>query len=257
VDLRSQSKNIDFSQAQSVRPFRTGTSLPPVCTPGEMFFKTDAAAGSNLFGCVATDTWSRQGEAGSVTDFEAELDTPGNRLTVYCRTGSCNVQEGDAIAPFSGLAASFIPAAGTYTAYVYLEDHVLRYGYSAGTMTACGASCAAGVTTFPTNAVPLFTVGVFNGAFQSGTLTDWRSRYRAPKRVIAGENVVIAETADSVTYSTVLMSPLRNQPAGAQPACSAATRGTHWHVNGANGVKDTVAVCAKDASDIYAWRTIY
>src|SRR5262245_39392561 len=96
VDLRSQSKNIAFSQAQSVRPFRTGTSLPPTCTPGEMFFKTDAPPGGNVFGCVATDTWTLQGGADPVTDFESDLNIAANRLTISCRTGSCNVQEGEA-----------------------------------------------------------------------------------------------------------------------------------------------------------------
>ena len=256
VDLRSQGKNIDFSQAQSVRPFRTGTSLPPTCTAGEMFFKTDAPPGGNVFGCAATNIWSLQGGVDPVTDFESDLDIAADRLTVSCRTGSCNVQEGEAITPFSGLQASFIPATGSYTAYVYLENQTLRYGYAAGSMTVCGASCAQGVTAFPPNAVPLFTLTVSNGAFQNGSLTDMRSRYRAPKRAIPGPNIVLTETTDSVTYS-VSAGPLRNQPTGAQPACSEAIRGMLWHVNGASGIKDTVSVCAKDASNTYSWRTIY
>jgi hypothetical protein len=99
-------------------------------------------------------------------------------------------------------------------------------------------------------------VTVVNGAFQNGSLTDMRSRYRAPKRAIPGPNMVVTETTDSIIYS-VPAGPLRNQPAGARPACSAAVRGTFWHINGASGVKDSVAVCAKDASDGYSWRTIY
>jgi hypothetical protein len=42
-----------------------------------------------------------------------------------------------------------------------------------------------------------------------------------------------------------------------QPACSADMRGTLWHTNGTAGVKDAVAICAKDGSDVYAWRVIY
>jgi hypothetical protein len=257
VDLRNQSKNIDFSQAQSVRPFRTGTTLPAVCSPGEMFFKTDAVPGANTFGCIATNTWTIQGELDTVTDFEGELDTTANRLTVSCNRGSCNVQEGDEIAPYSGLGADFKPATGSYTAYVYLESLTLRYGYAAGTMSTCGATCVQGVTAFPTNSVPLFTATVINGVFQSDSLTDRRSKYRAPKRAISGDNIIISETADSVTYSSLATSTMQIQPMGAQPACSSAVRGTFWHVNGAPGVKDSVAICAKDASDVYAWRTIY
>lgn len=256
VDLRSQSKNIDFSQAQSVRPFRTGTVLPPVCTAGEMFFKTDAAPGSNMFGCVATDTWGLEGETDPVTDVEAELDVTGNRLTIGCRRGNCNVQTGDVITTFSNLNASFVPASGTYTAYVYFEEQTLRYGYAEGTMSSCATSCVAGITGFPANAVPLFTAAVWNGKLQGGSLTDRRSRYRSPKRSIAGANIVVTETADAVTYSLV-PGLLRNQPLGTPPACTAETRGILWHANGAAGAKDEVTVCAKDASDAYAWRNIY
>lgn len=44
---------------------------------------------------------------------------------------------------------------------------------------------------------------------------------------------------------------------GTKPTCSSTTRGMYWHFLGGTGVKDTVEVCAKDASDVYAWRTIY
>ena len=43
----------------------------------------------------------------------------------------------------------------------------------------------------------------------------------------------------------------------AQPACIVANRGLFWVVQGISTVKDRVEVCAKDASDVYAWRTLY
>ena len=55
VDLKTQTKNVDFSRALSVRPFPTGTSLPSVCNPGEMFFKSDALSGANLYGSRGTE----------------------------------------------------------------------------------------------------------------------------------------------------------------------------------------------------------
>jgi collagen type VII alpha len=42
-----------------------------------------------------------------------------------------------------------------------------------------------------------------------------------------------------------------------QPACSATIRGTFWFTQSAAGVKDSAQVCAKDAADVYAWRTMY
>ena len=50
---------------------------------------------------------------------------------------------------------------------------------------------------------------------------------------------------------------LRLDTADAQPACDATTRGTFWVVQNGAGVKDDVQVCAKDAADAYAWRTLY
>jgi hypothetical protein len=59
VDLRAQSRNVDFSAAAATRPFKTGATLPASCQTGESFFKTDAPAGKNLYVCTATDTWSQ------------------------------------------------------------------------------------------------------------------------------------------------------------------------------------------------------
>jgi len=59
VDLRTQSKNVDFSGATSTKPAKTGTSLPSTCSTGEVFFRTSVPAGSNLYGCTATNTWTQ------------------------------------------------------------------------------------------------------------------------------------------------------------------------------------------------------
>jgi hypothetical protein len=61
IDLRTQGKNIDFSSAARTRPSKTGTSVPAVCTTGDTFVKTDAAAGKNLYICTAANVWTVQG----------------------------------------------------------------------------------------------------------------------------------------------------------------------------------------------------
>jgi hypothetical protein len=61
IDLRTQGKSIDFSSAARTRPSKTGTSIPAVCTIGETFLKTDAAAGKNLYVCTDANVWSVQG----------------------------------------------------------------------------------------------------------------------------------------------------------------------------------------------------
>lgn len=42
----------------------SGTTTPAKCDIGQLFFDTDATAGSNLFGCTAADTWTALGGAG-------------------------------------------------------------------------------------------------------------------------------------------------------------------------------------------------
>lgn len=66
VDLRTQSRNVDFSGASSTKPFKSGNTLPAGCQLGETFFKTDAPSGRNLYGCTAGGEWTLLG-AGEYT----------------------------------------------------------------------------------------------------------------------------------------------------------------------------------------------
>lgn len=66
IDLRDQTKNIDFSSAAATRPVKAGSALPATCTTAELYFLNTAVAGSNLYGCVAANTWAQiSGSAGS------------------------------------------------------------------------------------------------------------------------------------------------------------------------------------------------
>jgi Collagen triple helix repeat (20 copies) len=58
VDLRLQSKSIDFSAAPSTQPFQSGAVLPAACLVDQAYFKTNAPAGLNLYGCTAVNSWT-------------------------------------------------------------------------------------------------------------------------------------------------------------------------------------------------------
>ena len=60
VDLRTQSKSVDFTTATTTKPMKTGTVLPAACGLGEAFFKTNAPAGSNLYLCTSQNSWTLQ-----------------------------------------------------------------------------------------------------------------------------------------------------------------------------------------------------
>ncbi len=64
IDLKAQSKRVDFSDAASTKPSKIGTSLPASCSVGETIFLSNALPGKNLYGCVATNTWSVLSGAG-------------------------------------------------------------------------------------------------------------------------------------------------------------------------------------------------
>jgi hypothetical protein len=63
VDLRTQSKSVDFSAASTTKPMKTGTPLPAACGQGEAFFLTTAPAGSNFYLCTTQNSWTLQAGA--------------------------------------------------------------------------------------------------------------------------------------------------------------------------------------------------
>jgi len=67
-----------------------GTSVPGTCTLGDVFFDTDATAGSNWFGCTATNTWTAQGGSSVWSGFNnlIRYDGPGATRTVLVSTSS-------------------------------------------------------------------------------------------------------------------------------------------------------------------------
>jgi hypothetical protein len=67
VDLRTQSKSVDFSAAASTKPMQTGSGLPGTCAIGQFFFLTTAPAGSALYACNPANAWTVEGNSLSVT----------------------------------------------------------------------------------------------------------------------------------------------------------------------------------------------
>jgi len=67
LDLRTQSKSVDFSAAQSTKPMQTGSSLPGTCAVGQFFFLTSAPAGSNVYACNPANAWVTEGTGITVT----------------------------------------------------------------------------------------------------------------------------------------------------------------------------------------------
>lgn len=71
---------VDFTSSTTTAPMKAGTALPGSCGVGEVFFKTDAAAGQNIQLCTATNTWTQVQAGGSGATFNWR---PSTRYTLF------------------------------------------------------------------------------------------------------------------------------------------------------------------------------
>jgi len=69
-------------------------------------------------------------------------------------------------------------------------------------------------------------------------------------------NLVVGGGADSGAAKLQVTGGIQYAD-GTRPGCDATHRGSTWYVGGGSGAKDTFALCGKDASDAYAWQSIF
>ncbi len=82
VDLRTQTKSVDFSSAGPTKPAQMGPALPPACSQGEFFFLSSAPAGQNVYGCATGNTWVIEGAPVPAASLvPGELNNAGGILT--------------------------------------------------------------------------------------------------------------------------------------------------------------------------------
>jgi hypothetical protein len=109
IDLRTQAKSIDFTAANSTKPFKAGTALPGTCAVGEMFFNTGAAVGANLYACTAANTWSVQGGLSSNSCW---INTSDNVLNCQDTSGNVYSAVKTAVAGTANQWVTYIDATG-------------------------------------------------------------------------------------------------------------------------------------------------
>lgn len=65
-----------------------------------------------------------------------------------------------------------------------------------------------------------------------------------------------AHRFDNLWANRFSVGTITQRDLGTRPTCAAGYRGMIWQDANGAGVADTTAVCNKDASDAYAWRTL-
>jgi len=212
IDLGKQSKNVDFSSAIETRPLKTGTVLPGSCKPGDLYFKTNAAAGSNVYACTATDTWTQSSGSAGATTFsaavtDAQTTISGSLVTIlgaaYRSNNVITVLGASATiqANIGGLSAGaqiwieFDPV--SKTRYLVSNGNVSQAGLALTNIT-FGGNSAAG---FTAGRIPISTC---TGGATQDTWTECTD-VRTPLSTVAinqGSGIQIVPQADgSVTIS--------------------------------------------------------
>jgi hypothetical protein len=231
VDLQSQGKNADFSQATFTKPAKTGTALPATCGVGEFFFKTDAAPGFNLYGCTSVNLWTL--EAGGVSTLAGLTDLRVSLLSNVYTVAAGNVRFGNVVNVFPAAALTVSGAdTGTIRFFVDYNGGTPQIGcrYPAtftGTYTPSNMVCATG-SAFPDNSVPLAAADITVGVPQ--TPSDLRATQQSSAVTAAGNGIVSAYTGRTVTVSVdTARVPQKFFGAGAPGNVGGSTRGDLYY----------------------------
>jgi hypothetical protein len=265
VDLQSQAKHVDFTNASATSPVKTGTALPAACTVGALFFLSNAASGANLYGCTASNVWTVQssgGGSGAVTvDADGVLVGAQGTLNFVSGSGILNAfSNGGSQINIQHLADTAI----LQTQAREQSGATLLCASSGGSGTAYSCAMNQTLGVYTSGAVVRWIPDV-NGAGGSTTL-NIDTLGSVPIRLADGiTDPVNADLLAGRMYILrydgavfrLVVPPVTVLAQGTQPPCNAAQRGRIWQTTGGSGVKDAVTVCAKDASDTFAWRIIF
>jgi len=208
VDLRTQSKSVDFSAAASTRPTKTGTVLPASCAVGELFYKTDAAAGVNLYGCTAANAWNQEGVSGgtaqaNVADSFKVAQTGPSSISIGANcapSAPCNARFGGLVYSFTSMAAATV-GSGTGTLRIYISSAGnIVVGHDVN--VTCTALCLAqsGITAFPADSIPVFTWTVTSGVLDVPGGPDSRA-FLSTKNVLPGAGLSTLENNGATLLS--------------------------------------------------------
>ena len=205
VDLRTQTKNVDFSGAPTTKPVKAGTALPATCSTNELFFKTNAAPGGNLYFCTATNTWTQSGlpSASQATDFL--VTAQGASATIQCTVCKYGIGAKTFVVSSNMSASSLTGTGGSTTVFFYLNSTgTPQFGYDGATVTGATLTGLAGqtpITSFPGDSIPLASCAV--SANQFTACTDFRAVYRRNVSIAGSGIVVLDDPSTGLTTYTV------------------------------------------------------
>jgi hypothetical protein len=236
VDLRTQSKSVDFSNLPSTRPVTVGTALPSSCQTGQIFFYSAATAGANLFGCTATNVWTQLsggagGGSGSGATMASQLGDfrvsfVGGSLTIGANCSNatpCNVRLGNTVYSFKNPGTVATSGTTSGIVFLYIDNSGNLTAGSPVSLTCSGCTYAPSITSFPADSIPLSTWTITSGAFDASGGADFRATL-STKNLMGGTGVAVSESAGTSTVSidpSLVSLHVLTPPASSGAACSA------------------------------------
>jgi hypothetical protein len=233
INLHTQGRNVDFTNAGETKPFQTGSVLPTACNVGDAFLSTSAVPGQNLYICTAAGnpgTWTVQGGSGAgaatsfsaLTDFKISATPPAAIIT--CPSGQCQIRIGekDYFFTANSSATALTGSGGSSVVFFYVDaSGVMDFGYDGNIVTGAtltGFTGVSGVTNFPANTIPLANCSVASNQF--GACTDDRTVLNRAvidqgAGVIVMQNPTTGHTQVSVNPATVPLLGTTNTFSGA------------------------------------------
>src|SRR5581483_1662852 len=256
LDLRMQSRDVDFSGASATKPLKSGAGLPASCGLGELYYRQDATPGMNIYGCTAANSWTLE-QAPPAASMASQLGdlavtrTSATTLAIGANctlAAPCAVRFGAIVYSFSAGATATI-SAGTGVAFVYVASTgVLTVGHNVTANCSSGCTSQSGVTSFPADAIPLFTWSATNGSWDANGGADQRA-FLSSKSMTAGLGLTSTEISGKTQLSadTSVLGLRAAAPATSSTACTAgswATDGSFFYLCTATNVWKRAALAS-------------
>lgn len=222
IDLRTQGKNIDFADAATTRPVKTGLALPAACRSGELFFLTTAIPGQNLYACAATNVWSPL-TAGAAAASECLVSR--NTATTLSISACSFIFPNRPKVSTSG--ATVTATGGLGTAFIYATyTGDIRVGHS-GTLSISCSGCTDGgvMSLFPNDVarIATWTANATAGQWDVNGGSDQRSPLMGPLQLSPGLGILISTGAygeKSLAVNAGVVQTKMDEQAGQEILCN-------------------------------------
>jgi len=194
VDLKNQTKNVDFTAAPATKPVKAGTALPATCTLGELFFKTNAVPGGNLYLCTAVNTWTQSGISSGSLPLDFLVSAQGASAAIQCTVCQYGIGAKTFVVPSTLNVSNLTGAGGSTTVFFYFNSTgTPQFGYDGTIVTGATLTGLAGqpfTASFPGDSIPLGACAVSGNQFTG--CTDFRAVFRRTTAA-AGNGIAVLE----------------------------------------------------------------